>query len=136
MGRPRINFRPEDYKRITELAAKGANQSRIASVLNISPRTFKNRLKDDRLASEAYELGLAEEEFALVGLLRAKAEKGDGPAAMFLLKTRHGYRETGVTDANDSTRIAVQINLPPSLSHEEFQKLVSQPVFSREADPT
>ncbi len=42
---------------------------------------------------------------------------------MFLLKCRHGYRETGATDQRPA--VAVQINLPAPMDEKAYARAVS-----------
>lgn len=124
MGRPRKHLYPEDYVKIEDLAARGCGHSQIARAIGIDAKTFRERLKDDPAAAAAYADGKAEEELVLVSLLRKKAEEGDGPAAMFLLKSRHQYRDHGPTDAGTQPGVTVQISLPGPLDPATYARLI------------
>ena len=65
-------------------------------------------------------------EHELVHSLLAAARKGNVAAAMFLLKTRHGYRETGQTDT--APKVAVQINLPGAIDEAAYVRMVEAEV--------
>jgi hypothetical protein len=43
---------------------------------------------------------------------------------MFLLKTRHYYREMGPVDGADDGRVNISINLPASLDPDTYEKLI------------
>ena len=75
---------------------------------------------------EALARGREIEEKSLVDSLLARALDPRNPqgsaAAMFLLKTRHGYRENAEIDTGN--RVAVVVNVPAALKPEEYQKLI------------
>lgn len=95
---PRTARRPElsdDLLReIRAWAAAGIPLGSIASKLGIAPRTLDRWRKEEEDVEAAYKAGLADEEEGLVGNLRRLAAEGNAAANMFLLKTKHGYRET------------------------------------------
>jgi hypothetical protein len=124
MARPRKNLRSEDYSKITSLASKGCSHAQIARHIEIDAKTLRERLKDDPEAAAAYAEGKGDEEAALVGLLRKKAEDGDAPSAMFLLKSRHGYRDRGETDGGSQPGVSVTISLPGPLAPDAYAKLI------------
>jgi hypothetical protein len=124
MARPRTRLHPDDYVKIEDLAARGCGHTQIARSLGIDAKTFRERLKDDEAAAAAYSGGKAEEELVLVSLLRKRAEQGDGPAAMFLLKARHGYRDRGETDGASQPGVQVSINIPAPLSAQQYARLI------------
>src|SRR4028119_659823 len=95
MARPRSRLHPDDYTKIEDLAARGRSHIQIARAIGIDAKTFRERLKDDPAAAEAFNAGKSEEEGVLVGHLRKKADQGDTVALLFLLKSRHGHRERG-----------------------------------------
>lgn len=107
------------YKRIRELAANGAREVDIARELKMSPRTWDRVKREDEKALAAWEAGRAVEHEALRGLLFEKAMSGNVAAAMFLLKTRFGYREKG-DDAGGTDRVTVEFKLPAPLSPEQY----------------
>jgi hypothetical protein len=99
------------------MAKAGAGQKTIASALGITDKTFKIWLKEYPELDAAYKTGLGSEETMLVNSLHKRAKDpanstGSG-AAMFLLKTRHGYREKD--DVEDATRLNIVYTIPQSL---------------------
>jgi hypothetical protein len=51
-------------------------------------------------------------------LYRLAMEKDNAPAAMFLLKARHGYREGDQSD--QANRVSVNIALPGAMTLQQF----------------
>lgn len=86
-----------DLPLITELASIGLPQARMAKHFNMSPATFKLRLKEDQAARKAWEKGRAAMEKELGNLLMAAARKGDKAILCFMAKCVLGYRESGKT---------------------------------------
>ena len=110
---------PGGYKRIRELAANGAREVDIARELRMSVRVWQEVRKEDEKALAAWEAGRAVEHEALRGLLFDKAMAGNVASAMFLLKTRFGYREKG-DDGGGADRVTVEFKLPAPLAPEQY----------------
>ena len=111
---------PGGYKRIRELAANGAREVDIARELKMSVRVWQDLKKEDLKALAAWEAGRAVEHEALRGVLFDKAMAGNVPSAMFLLKTRFGYREKGDDGAGGADRVTVEFKLPAPLAPEQY----------------
>ena len=79
------------------LARLGHPVAAIAGVLGVSPSALRAARRRQAPLDEALEAGLGEQSTELVHTLLEAARKGQYAAAMFLLKCRHGYRETGAT---------------------------------------
>jgi hypothetical protein len=75
-------------------------------------------------AKQALEAARAIEKDQLVGMLFEKAMKGDSTAAMFLLKTRHGYLE-GKQHVS-ANQVNVQITLPGAKDESQYLKEVNE----------
>jgi hypothetical protein len=114
---------PGGYKRIRELAANGAREVDIARELKMSVRVWQDLKKEDLKALAAWEAGRAVEHEALRGVLFDKAMSGNVPSAMFLLKTRFGYREKG-DDGSGADRVTVEFRLPAPLAPEQYVTLL------------
>jgi hypothetical protein len=123
MGRPRKNLAPGDYERLRQLASNGCSHAQIGKALGLAADTLRDRLKDDPAAARAYGEGKSLEEGALVGLLRREADGGNTGAAMFLLKTRHGYNDRG-GEAGAAPGVSVTISLPGPLDPATYARLV------------
>lgn len=109
---------------IRTMARNGQPMTPIASALGMSGRVLRECRKRQPEVEEAFHVGLGQLEHELVYSLLAAARKGNVAAAMFLLKTRHGYRETGQTDT--APKIAVQINLPGAMEERAYAKILEE----------
>src|SRR5882757_3293867 len=90
---------------ITTLASTGFSKVGIARHFNISLRTFNRWLEEDDELAEAFKVGRDQERQSLHNVLYRLAVEGqDKIAAMFLLKSRHGYREGDQSE--QSNRVA------------------------------
>lgn len=107
---------------IADMARHGHPTSSIASALGMSGRVFRECRKRQPEVEEALAEGLGGLEHELVHSLLTASRKGNVAAAMFLLKCRHGYRETGMGDA--APRIAVQINLPAAMEERTYTRML------------
>jgi hypothetical protein len=124
MARPRKTLPAGGLDKIRDLASSGVQETVLAKALGLDYRTWQRIRAEDPQAKAAYEEARALERDKLVGALYEKALKGDGPAAMFLLKTRHAYREQGPADG-EQQGAQVNINLPASMTPEQWEKLVN-----------
>jgi hypothetical protein len=91
--RERVDITDSGLEAVRLIAFSGGSQRLVASQLNISLSGLKKLMERDERVRLHYEAGLAEEEAELVRGLRRDAAGGFSPAAMFLLKSRHGYVE-------------------------------------------
>lgn len=117
---------------IITMARGGHPLTAIAAALGMSTRVLRECRKRQPEVEEAIAVGLGGLEHELVHSLLSAARKGNVAAAMFLLKTRHGYRETGQTDT--APRVAVQINLPAALDERAYSRLVGAEIKETEHD--
>ncbi len=101
---------------VRRLAAAGCNKKVIATELGLSVGAFYRVLERQEDAREALDIGTGLEEAHLVNLLRIAADKGNVIAAMFLLKTRHGYLEGSAP----TTVVPIQITLPGALTPQQY----------------
>jgi len=109
---------------IQELGSRGCSEKSIAYALGTSADTWRRWKEDYPEILEAFEQARAVEHDSLVGVLYDKAMGGDSIAAMFLLKSRHGYRDGGVT-IEDNRNVKIGIMLPQSLNPEQYQQIIS-----------
>ncbi|EPR18284.1 hypothetical protein M527_13195 [Sphingobium indicum IP26] len=107
---------------ITTMARNGHPVTSIAAALGMSARVMRECRKRQPEVEEAFAVGLGGLEHELVHSLLEAARKGQVAAAMFLLKCRHGYRETGQTDT--APKVAVQINLPGAMDERAYMHMV------------
>ena len=121
---PKKTIPPGGYKLIRELTANGAREVDIARALRMNLRTWMRLKEEDEKALAAWEAGRAVEHEALRGALFEKATKGNIPAAIFLLKARHGYRERDELGAGGE-RVTVEFKLPAPLNPEQYVTMLA-----------
>ena len=126
-GRTRRRLKPEEYGLVEKWSACGAAEKSIARELGMSPKTWIAIKKRDPKAVEALERGRAREHDALVGSLFKTAIERKGKeavtAAIFLLKTRHGYiDQPKVTPPQNKVEFTFQ--LPKPLTEERYKELL------------
>jgi len=110
---------------VEALAADGRNVVGVAKALSTSKDRLRQWMDEDPTLLEAFERGREAERFNLHnGLFRA-AQKGNVIAAMFLLKTRHGYREGDQSDT--ANRVSITFTLPSALKPEDFKVIAHEP---------
>ena len=103
------------------LAGQRHPESLIAWNLGIAPQAWGRVKKNDPRAREALSRGRARELRSLVDALFLEAtEGGNVQAAMFLLKTRHGFVDRPEPEA---ARVKVEISLPAALSEDQYRQL-------------
>jgi hypothetical protein len=122
-------LRSDDYPRIALLASKGLRDVDIARELNVRPDTWARLLRDDAKARAALEQGKGEEHAALVGRVFAIAMSDKHPtaslnAATFLLRCRHGYRESA--PVRDESRVRVEVVLPGALKPAQYKRVAAR----------
>jgi hypothetical protein len=111
----------EERDRAEYLAGQRHPESLIAWALGLTPQAWGRVKKGDPRAREALSRGRARELRALVDALFLEAtEGGNVQAAMFLLKTRHGFVDRPEPEA---ARVRVEIQLPAALSEEQYRQL-------------
>jgi hypothetical protein len=113
-------------ERIRALAADGFSMVGIASGFGVSKDQLDAWLEREPALREAFDAGREEERRALHNkLYRLAMEKDNAPAAMFLLKARHGYREGDQSDQGN--RVNVTIALPGAMTLQQFNSLAKGP---------
>jgi hypothetical protein len=124
MGRRKKTLPTNGLETITELAERGVTETDIAKALGMSFDTWLRIKTENEEAKHALEAARAIEKDQLVGMLFDKAMKGDSTAAMFLLKTRHGYLE-GKQHVS-ANQVNVQITLPGAKDESQYLKEVNE----------
>lgn len=124
-GRPKIIPPENAIEIIKSTASRGCSEKTIANALGVSFDTWKRFREEHPELKEAYDQARAVEHDALVGILFDKAMKGDAVAAMlFLLKSRHNYRDGGITiEDNRRVQIGVISTLFPE-SRNQYKQLI------------
>jgi len=124
MGR-KMKMPPENAtEKITRLAERGVAETEIAKALGVSFPTWARWKNEIDQIGDALQEARAIEEEKLTGMLFDKAMKGDSTAAMFLLKTRHGYLE-GKPQVN-ANQVNVQITLPGAKNESQYLEEVNE----------
>ncbi len=121
-GRSHWQVTPLGVELIEELASRGCHVETIARALGMGRDAFGSCRKRQPEVDDAFHRGMAREHDTLVGNLRVAADGGNIVANMFLLKTRHRYREGEALEANvnismDTGGVLV---VPPKMTMEEF----------------
>lgn len=123
-GAPPVVLSDEQTDAAARALRSRVPETRIARELGVNYRTWMRlRDEDDRLSSALAEARKAEEE-ELAGLLIEKARRGETVALIFALKGRHGYRDQGAPPGDGGSRTNIVINLPASMSPDEYSKLI------------
>ena len=118
-GRPRTEVPPDAADQVYHLAADGFSLVGIASRLGTNNKTLAMWFAEDAGLKEAFDQGREQERYQLHNLLyRQATEQGNIVAAMFLLKSRHGYREGEQPDT--ANRVSVTFNLPGALKPDQY----------------
>lgn len=92
-GAPHYRVGRKGLKIIQDLAARGVAEMTIARALGMSRDAFRQAKRRDPAVQEALDAGRAVEHDKLVGVLHDAAMAGHFVPAIFLLKSRFGYRE-------------------------------------------
>ncbi|PNS07837.1 hypothetical protein [Solilutibacter silvestris] len=101
-------------------ASEGTNVKGIARSLGVSLETFNVWMDRHQSLRDAFEEGRETERKMLHSALYQLAVGGDKIAAMFLLKSRHGYREGDQSE--QANRVNVTFNLPGAMPLDQFKK--------------
>jgi hypothetical protein len=110
--------------KIRDLASRGHSEKDIARALGMSANTW-TRIKDENPgAQDALDEGRSVEHLALYGRLYQKAMDGDIVALLFLLKCRHGYRET--LDITQTNAVQIVFQIPAALDPADYAKLIAK----------
>lgn len=109
---PGADSAPSDaHERIRAAASKGGSLKALHTLFSVSADTFKRWLDADPGLRKAYDEGRELEREALHRTLyEAAIYKRDLNAAQFLLKSRHGYKETEPED--NRNKVSITFNIP------------------------
>lgn len=103
---------------ILELASSGYTKKGIAYRLGCKLEVFNRWLSEQEDLQTAFDEGREREHKALFTMVYEKAMAGDTVSALFLLKTRHGYREGDQSD--QANRVSINFTLPGALKPEQY----------------
>ena len=111
--------------RIRAFASDGFSVIGVAAALGVGKDQLAAWMHREPSLKDAFDEGREEERRTLHNkLFRLAMEKDNAPAAMFLLKARHGYREGDQGD--HAGRVSVNIALPGAMTLQQFTA-ASQP---------
>lgn len=121
-GFPPMQPPPNAAVRIAALAAAGHNVVGIARAMNVSEGTLRRWMEESPSVADAFVQGKDAERHMLHSGLVKSAKRGNIVAAMFLLKSRHGYREGDQSDA--ANKVSITFALPGAVKPEDFFKVI------------
>lgn len=124
---------PDAAERITALSREGYSVAGIAARLGISPDLFLRWRDDYPEIQRALDAGREEEHHTLFNSLFKAAQTGNIVAAMFLLKTRHSYREGDQSEI--ANRVSINFSLPGAMSLDSFRVIEHEPTDRTEPVP-
>lgn len=110
-------------ERVEALAATGLRQVSIAALLGLGRDAFESALEHQPEVRAAFERGRAALEQELATMLVAHARKGNIAATIFSLKNIANWSDGGIR-GEQAPAVAVQINIPPGMSEDEFRRIV------------
>jgi transposase-like protein len=125
-GQPRKDPPADAALHIRSFAGDGFSIVGIAEKFGIERKTLDRWLDDFQELREAFDRGREKERHTLHNRLfriamESDDEKAASIAAMFLLKSRHGYREGDPGD--QANRVSITFSLPGALTLEQFAEV-------------
>lgn len=123
-GRPAKRPPADAAERIRALSAEGHSTVGIAQHLGIGRKTLDRWRAEFPALDEAYREGVERERYDLHSMLAQKARDGNIVAAMFLLKSRHQYKEGDQSE--QSGRPSITINLPSAMTLQQFNTAIGK----------
>lgn len=117
-GRPRSEVPEHMIPDIEHWASVGYSKKRICDEMRIPLKVFNAQAKADDRLIEAYELGC--EHHAHRQELTLEMNGNDG-GAQFLLKAKHGMRDTQPVQNDNRTQV-INVSLPRAMTPEEYAK--------------
>jgi len=120
VGRSSYKVGAKGLKIVEELSARGCSLTTIAKALRMNIDTLRLVRQRQPEVDEAYQRGLAVEHDALTRNLRILADDGNVVANLFLLKTRHGYREGEPLEVNVNVNTGGVLVVPADMTVEQY----------------
>ena len=108
----------EAVETVFKLCSKGVSEISVAKALGVSYDTYKRWRKKYPELEEARRQGRGIEHDQLFDVLFNKAKAGNVTACIFLLKSRHGYREGEPFETRN--QINVVFELPGALTQDRY----------------
>lgn len=124
MGRPKRTLSPKDREAIAEMLDRHCSWTQIAKGLRMDYVTLRRLRDEDAELKQMVDEAMEAERADLHGILYAAAiNERNIIACMFLLKTRHGYRENAPLDMTMHGNILM---LPSPATPEDYARMVGQ----------
>lgn len=112
-------------ERIRALAADGFSVIGVADHFGVGKDQLAAWMEREPALKDAFDQGREQERHALHNMLYRQAmEHGNATAAMFLLKSRHGYREGDQGD--QAGRVNVTIQMPGAMTLQQFTQIAER----------
>ena len=128
-GRPRKEPPADAAEVIRQACATGANKMGVAMALGTNGDVLARWLDEHADLKEAFAQGRETERKTLHNVLYDAATTGTGKesliAAMFLLKSRHGYQEG--QQESQANRVSVTFNIPAATPLNQFMVIDNEP---------
>lgn len=126
VGRPRAEPPKDAAKRIQAAAADDFSIRGVAMALGINHEALTRWFEENPELKQAFDFGREQERHVLHNKLYRVATEGTGKdaiiAAMFLLKSRHGYREG--EQEQQSSRVHIELKLPAALPPAQYAEVI------------
>lgn len=103
--------------KVRRWAADSVPMKVMARRLGVGVPTFKRWMEENERLQAAYDEGVEEEHQSLIASLRSHMASSPTPA-IFLLKTRHGYREGDQT--GQANKVQITFSLPGAATKEQW----------------
>lgn len=108
-------------QKVQKWAAGGSSKRAVAKSLGVSLETLNEWMERHPRLRDAWYAGREEEHQRIYNRMMAAIDEGNVTAMIWMMKTRHDYREHApIADAN-APRIT--INLPSPMTPEQFRAL-------------
>jgi hypothetical protein len=117
---PRAKLTDEGLAALAAMAAEGQDQYSMAAALGMNRSTLQALIKRSPEAEEALNVGKGALSDELTHCLLRAARKGNIVAAIYLTKSRLGWREGDAPDAKPN----IIINLPDAQTPEAYLRMI------------
>lgn len=127
MARPRKHLPPGSRELIEAMikSEKPITETAVAKNLGMALQTWRRIRRDNDAAQELWEEACAAQRDRLITTMYHRAiDEGDVNAGQFLLRALHEVSERG--DREDAERVGVVIQLPGSMGHDEYLKVIGK----------
>lgn len=130
IGRPTKAPPADCADKLREWSAIGYSKKHIAYRMGTTLETLNKWMIEQPQLAEAFEAGREREHHALFNALFTQATtKANVTAAIFLLKSRHGYREGDQSDT--ANRVSITFQLPGAIPMDKYVASLNNVVGSK-----